>query len=313
MGNARGDCSQGCSPGTRDSSSSTSRPTTSTAPDALASPRISPRSPGSCWCRTTACSSTPACPPMQPSDPPHPVGWNVERRESDPLALDFQAITRDDGMPCIGELNDRSSPRQHVEAFPDDCIAFVLREVPKRKGGDHHRGRAGGALGQKGADASRLALDHDDTRESVLEPPAEFSIPLDEHELLLRDSAREKGPGDAAGPGAEFDDRSPAASSRHARVRHDPCEGLRAWQDRADPARVGGPAPHEEGKSAAAKSRANGLRSERDRRVLSHAPVPPARAADRTSDRPRGNSPRRRPRTADASHSPRRRRTSTER
>ena len=252
------------------------------------------------------------CPPMQPSDPPHAGRWNVERREPDPLALDFEVFTRDGGMPRIGELHDRACARQHVEAFPDDCIAFVLSQVAKRKGGDHHRGRAGGALAQKGPNASRLAFDHGGARVSMLEPPAQLSIPLDGHELLFGDSAREKRSGDAAGPGAKLDYRARSASSLHARIRHEPCKGLRAWKDRGDPTRIGGKALQEESKSTAAKSRANALRSGRDRRVLSHGPVPP-RAADRPSARPLGNRPRRRPRSAAASRAPRMRRTSTER
>ena len=213
-------------------------------------------------------------------------------------------------MARICKLHDCPSPRQHVEAFPDDCVAFVLHEVAKRKRGDHHRGRADGPLAQKGTDASRLAFDHDGTRESVLEPPAELPIPLDEDELVLRDPAREKGPGDAAGPGAELDDRPRTASRIHARARHDPCKGLRAWRDRADPARVGDPALQEEPESAAARSRASAVWPGRDRGVFSHDPAP-GPAFDRPTAPPSGNRPRRRPRTADASHAPRRRCTST--
>ena len=262
--------------------------------------------------RQMGLGTVPATATLQPLDPPDAGGWNVERHEPDPLAFDSQTRARNGGMAPIGELHDRPCGRQHVEALLDDCVAFVLLQVAKRKGGDHHRGRADGLLSKEGTDASRLAFDHDGTRESVLEPPAKLPIPLDEHELLLRDPAREKGSGDAAGPGAELDDRACAVSGLPARASHDPCQGLRAWQDRANPARVRGPALHKQTKSAAAKSRAGALRTGLDRRIPSHDSAP-GPVSDRASARPFGNRPRRRPRTAGASHSPRKRCTSTER
>ena len=202
--------------------------------------------------------------------------------------------------------------RQHIEGCPDDRVAFCLGHVAKRKGGNHHRGRAGGAFVQDGADSSRLAFDDFGSGESVLEPAAQLPVALDEDEFPLLEPDLEKGSGDRAGPGAELDNRTPTASSLHARACHDPCKGLRARQDRTDPARVGGPAFHEQAKPVAAQSRVDAMRPGCTRRVLSHDPVSRG-APDRPIARLSGNRPRRTPRTAAASHAPRMRCTRTAR